>query len=122
MCGEDSEDANTLNKMASVLLQSDTSKDVGKGETSTNPWWIALIAVASTVVTLFLVYGLEYWITGEKHERLGVFGVISAPVYGLLKAVQFTTAQTSSAIYSGSVGLFENTGKAITGSYEGVTK
>ena len=107
--------------MASVLLQSDTSKDVGKGETSPNPWWIAAVVVASAIAGLFLVYGLEYWLTGEAHEPIGVFGVLSAPVYGLLKALHFATTQTSSGIYSGTVGLFETTGKAITGSYEGVT-
>lgn len=108
--------------MASVLLQSDTNRDVGKGETSPNPWWIALMAVGGVIVTLMLVYGLEYWITAEKHESLNVFGVLSAPVYGLLKAAHFTTTQASSAVYNGTVGLFETTGKAITGSYEGVTK
>lgn len=108
--------------MASVLLQSDTSRDVGKGESSPNPWWIALIVVGATLLTLFMVYGLEYWLTGEKHHTLDIFGVISAPIYGLLQAAGFTISQTSSAVYSGSVGLFETTGKAITGSYEGVTK
>ena len=101
---------------------SDTSKDVGKGETSPNPWLIAAVAVGGVILTLFLVYGLEYWITGEKHDSLDAFGVISAPIYGLLKAAHFTTTQASSAVYKGTVGLFETTGKAITGSYEGVTK
>lgn len=108
--------------MASVLLQSDTNKDVGKGETSPNPWWIAAVAVGGTLLTLLLVYGLEYWITGEKHESVGFLGVLSAPIYGLLRALHFTVTQTSSAVYDGSVGLFETTGKAITGSYNGVTK